>query len=293
MFGERMSTANITKYLNDFASEYRKTEKTIIERMLQNPFIHADETRISVQGTDHYVWVFTDSEHVVLRLTETREASIVHDFLMGFQGVLVTDFYPGYDSVACRQQKCWVHLIRDLNEDLWENPFNSEFEVFVSEVRNLIVPMLEAVDKYGLKRRNLGKFSKSIERFYNKIINNRNYESEITQKYQKRFERYRDSLFMFLQEDGIPWNNNMAERAIRELAVQRKIINTFYKRVAPPYLLLLGLAQTCRFQEKSFLKFLLSGEKDLDAFRVTKHKKISILAGAARSAVSAVAGEII
>ena len=41
--------------------------------------------------------------------------------------------------------------------------------------------------------------------------------------YQKRFDRYRDSLFTFLTQDGIPWENNMAERAIRQLAVQRKI----------------------------------------------------------------------
>jgi hypothetical protein len=59
----------------------------------------------------------------------------------------------------------------------------------------------------------------------------------------------------------------MAERAIRQLAVQRKISGSFFKRVAPQYLLLLAIAQTCRFQGKSFLKFLLSKEKDVDQFR--------------------------
>ena len=79
--------------------------------------------------------------------------------------------------------------------------------------------------------------------------------------YQKRLQRYRQSLFTFLDYDGIPWNNNMAERAIRHLAVQRKISGTFFASVAPQYLLLLGLAQTCRFQGKSVLKFLLSGRE--------------------------------
>jgi hypothetical protein len=37
--------------------------------------------------------------------------------------------------------------------------------------------------------------------------------------------------------------------------------------VAPQYLLLLAISQTCRFQGKSFLKFLLSKEQDVDAFR--------------------------
>ena len=93
--------------------------------------------------------------------------------------------------------------------------------------------------------------------------------------YQKRFDRYRESLFTFLTQDGIPWENNMAERAIRQLAVQRKISGSFFKRVAGHYLLLLAISQTCRFQEKSFLKFLLSKETDLDSFRQTRPVRYS------------------
>jgi hypothetical protein len=80
----------------------------------------------------------------------------------------------------------------------------------------------------------------------------------------------------FLEEDGIPWNNNTAERAIRHLAVQRKISGTFFKRIAPLYIRLLGIAQTCRFQEKSFLGFLISGERDIDKFKKQKRRKSSI-----------------
>ena len=36
----------------------------------------------------------------------------------------------------------------------------AEYEEFVLEVRNLIVPIMEAVQKYGLKRRHLNKFEK-------------------------------------------------------------------------------------------------------------------------------------
>jgi Transposase IS66 family len=208
-------------------------------------------------------------------MTETREATIVHDFLSGYQGILISDFYPGYDSVKCRQQKCLVHLIRDLNEDLWKAPFDGEFESFILEVKNLLVPMLETVQKYGLKKRHLQKFSKQIDQFYERVITDRTYRSELTMKYQSRFKRYRQSLFTFIEHDGIPWNNNMAERAIRHLAVQRKISGSFFKSVAPQYLLMLGITQTCRFQEKSLLKFLMSGEKDIDMFKETKLLKRS------------------
>ena len=54
-------------------------------------------------------------------------------------------------------------------------------------------------------------------------------------------ERYENCLFTFMTEDGIPWNNNMAGRAITQLAVQRKISGSFYKNAAPNYLVLLAM----------------------------------------------------
>ena len=80
---------------------------------------------------------------------------------------------------------------------------------------------------------------------------------------------------MFLLHDGIPWNNNTAERAIRHLAIQRKISGSFYESVTHQYLRLLGISQTCRFQDKSFLRFLLSGEKDIDKFKERRRPKSS------------------
>jgi hypothetical protein len=180
---------------------------------------------------------------------------------------LVSDFYPGYDGVPCRQQKCLVHLIRDINDDLWKAPFDKELEGFALADQALLVPILETVDRYGPKAWHLRKYLNDVDRFYDKHITGREYTSEPVRTYQKRFDRYRGSLFTFLTQDGIPWENNMAERAIRQLAVLRKISGSFFKRVAPQYLLLLAISQTCRFQGKSFLKFLLSKEIDLDSFR--------------------------
>lgn len=71
----------------------------------------------------------------------------------------------------------------------------------------------------------------------------------------------------------------MAERAIRHLAVQRKISGSFFESGAQAYLVLLGLAHPCRFQEKAFLKFLLSGERDIDAYSGGKRKRTSISQG--------------
>ena len=227
MFAERASLGTILKFFQRFAQYYASTEHLLIQRLLQSPFIHADETKIDIQGTDYYVWVFTDGTNVIFKLTATREATIIHELLEHYEGILVSDFYPGYDAVPCRQQKCLVHLVRDLNNDLWSNPFNLEFGTFVFEVKNLLVPIFEAVETYGLKRRHLHKFHSSVDRFYKQHIVDKTYMSEATIKFQKRFLRYRDSFFTFLDEDGTPWQNNIAERALRHIAIQRKISGSF------------------------------------------------------------------
>ena len=269
LFNVHVAEANLVGFLKDFAHYYSDTEQLLVKHLLESPYIHADETRINLQGVDHYVWVFTDGTHVIFKLTETREATIVHDLLSDYQGILISDFYSGYDSVQSQQQKCLVHLIRELNDDLWKFPFDGEFESFILEVKNLIVPILEAVQTYGLKKKHLHMFRKQIDQFYERVIIDRTYHSDLTTRYQSRFKRYRQSLFTFTAHDDIPWNNNMAERAIRHLAVQRKISGFFFKSVAPQYLLMLGITQTCRFQDKSLLKFLMSKEKNIDAFKKT------------------------
>jgi predicted RecB family nuclease len=267
LFGESLCDKLVLNYLKDFARFYSETERILIHRMLQSPFLHVDETKINIQGRNQYVWVFTDGKGVVFKLTETRRATIVHEFLTDYNGVLISDFYPGYDSAKCRQQKCWVHLIRDINNDLWAAPFDTEFEELVLAVRDLIIPIMECVQEHGLKQRYLGRFRAEVNEFYADVVFDRQYRSEFAVKYQQRFARYRDSLFTFLDYDGIPWHNNTAESAIRHIALQRKISGAFHESMTHDYLILLGIKQSCRFQGKSFLEFLLSEEKDIDQFK--------------------------
>jgi len=259
MFNEHVSQGVISSTLGYFADYYKNMSKRLLHDILNSPFIHADETIVNVKGSDCYVWILTNGKNVFFKLTNTRENTMIKELLQNYEGVLVSDFYTGYDSLKCKQQKCWVHLIRDLNDDLKKNPFNLEYEKFVLQVKELMLPIFETIDKYGLKIRYLNKFIPKVDLFYEYLTNSQ-YKSETTQKYQNRFLKYRNKLFTFLHYDNVPWNNNMAERGLRHIAVQRKISTNFRDRI-DDYLLLLGIMQTCRFSGQSFLKFLISGRK--------------------------------
>ena len=96
-FGETFNVAQPQKFLKQFAEYYSGAEREIIGTLLRSPFVHVDETKVNIQGANWYVWVFTDGKYVILKLADTRETTIVQEFLAQYQGVLIADFYGGYD----------------------------------------------------------------------------------------------------------------------------------------------------------------------------------------------------
>ena len=72
LFHETASQASIVSFVESFSEYYGTAESILVKRLRESSFIHVDETRLSIKGVDHYVWVFTDGRHVVFRLTETR-----------------------------------------------------------------------------------------------------------------------------------------------------------------------------------------------------------------------------
>ena len=94
--------------------------------LLQQDVIHADETPVQVHKekgrknpAKSYMWVFSSGEFEQahpIRLYEYqpgRSGSYAEDFLKGFNGILQTDGYNGYQKVPCQAHAlCWVHARR-------------------------------------------------------------------------------------------------------------------------------------------------------------------------------------
>ena len=269
LFGFRLlgrSNSIVTHQKAIACQMYESTYEGILNKMATGKLVHADETQISIRGRSAYVWVFTNLEEVAYHYTETREGDFLQELLREFKGVLVSDFYAAYDSMNCYQQKCLIHLMRDLNDDLLKQPFNEEMKELVREFAVLLKPIIETVDRFGLKARFLRKHKVFVEHFY-KRLSKRNYESEIVIKYRKRFDKYRDKLFTFLDYDDVPWNNNNAEHAIKAFAtLRRKIGEGSSDKGIREYLILLSISETCKYQGISFLDFLRSGQTSIDEF---------------------------
>jgi len=233
---------------------------------LKGKLVQADETSIIIKGKRVYVWVFTTLREVVYFYTETREASFLQQILTGFGGVLLSDFYAAYDSIPCPQQKCLLHLIRDLNDAALENPFDERLKGVIVGFAALLKCIVDTIDRRGLKRHFLKRHRGDVERFYRNMAKDES-DSESARKCKERLLKNREKLFTFLEHDGVPWNNNNAEHAIKAFARLRRCIEglTTSKGIEE-YLVLLSVCQTCKYTGVDFLDFLRSGEKDIYAF---------------------------
>jgi hypothetical protein len=155
MFGFGLTTVN-AKLVNDFEkraeSFYEQAYLDIVKSIQSGHLVHVDETKVNLKGTTGYVWVFTNLEAAVYIYSNSREGEILSDVLKDFRGVLVSDFYAAYESVSCLQQKCLIHLIRDLNDDLLKNQFDTEFKELVEAFGRLLKLIIATIDAHGLKR---------------------------------------------------------------------------------------------------------------------------------------------
>src|ERR687897_79283 len=97
---------------------------------------------------------------------------------------------------------------------------------------------------FGLKRYHLQKFKRKAESFLRHVAE-QVFQSEIAAAYQRRFERNHARLFTFLDHDGVPWNNNNAEHAIKAFARLRRVIgSSSTAKGIGEYLVLLSINET-------------------------------------------------
>ena len=204
----------------------------------------------------------------------------MHTMLKGFAGVLVSDFYAAYDALECPKQKCLIHLIRDMNQDIIAHPYDAEVQAITDSFGALLRAIVQTVDEHGLKRRSLRRHVASVASFFREL-SEQAFASEPAQALRARLLKNRDQLFTFIEHDDVPWNNNGAENAIRQFAHFRDETAPSMKEPGlHDYLVLLSVFQTCRYKGVSFWKFLLSKHKDIDVFasgvRLPRHRGLEL-----------------
>jgi predicted RecB family nuclease len=270
LFGVPLSRTEACRQRGYAADRYRGTYEAILAGLRAGSVVHADETwaQIKQPSKRGYVWVFANPTAAAYIYSPTRDGNTVREVLSGFQGVLVSDFYGGYEGVDCPQQKCLVHLARDLDDELVKNPFDDDLKGLAAAFSSLMQAVVATIDRHGLKAHFLGKHKRDVDRFYARHVESAEGSAAASQ-FRKRLTRWRPKLFTFLDYDGVPWNNNNAENAVKRFVTRRKAMGgtgALNEKGLRDFLVLLSIYQTLRYRGLNFWQFLRSGETDIDKF---------------------------
>jgi Transposase IS66 family len=227
--------------------------------------LYVDETPVNLWKSKGYVWVFASANAVYYFYKDSREGSFLPNMLGGFNGVLVSDFFTAYDALEMPQQRCLIHLMRDLNDELLRHPYDAELKNFGQMFSSTMKNIVNTIDRFGLKKRYLHKHKTFTDQFC-KLALQMECNSDVVKKYQRRIDKYHNKLFTFLDYDGVAWNNNNAEHAMKCFARYRRFADgRMTKKSVQDYWMILSMYQTCEYQGRNFLAELVDQGESLGA----------------------------
>lgn len=229
IYGLHLSVGEIAELLHALARKGRAFYEGLWEAVRAGPYVSADETGWREDGVNGYVWSFSNKDSRLYLRDQSRGQGYPHEMGTqvseaalgeGFRGVLVSDFYGGYNYHLGEHQRCWVHFIRDLKELLDKHPDEAKVSAWVGKVLALY---RKARDFKSEKRR---ERVRARFRFQDRLValGEKYLGTDVPQRVlAQRCVRYANELFTFVEHPQVPSENNAAERAIRPLVTARKV----------------------------------------------------------------------
>jgi len=256
--GLRISPGALAQAAQRVAKKLEAETQFLRQAVRGSPAVNVDETGWRVHGRNHWLWAFVTPRHTLYRIAPSRAGRIAAAELgQDFGGVVVADFFGAYNKLSGQQQKCTVHLLRELRECAKSNK-SAQFAAFRKKLKRVIADAMRLVaredfDPSALEHR--------IWRLHDRLaaMGEAPYTDPDCRRLAKRLRRHQANLLTFLFHPGVVTpDNNRAERAIRPAVVLRKISGgSRTQNGADASAHLLSLAQTCRQNSLSFVPFLL------------------------------------
>ena len=225
LYGLGLSSATIWSALGRIARGLEPKYDSILDIIMQSPYIHIDETSFYVKGVRKWVWIVATRERVYY-FVDTRKIGRIKKILKGYGGVIIVDGYHTYKLLdGLMVQRCTAHMERDLKrwakmEELLA-PEEHTARDFAALVRQIIRDARDAKEA----GRGPEMYDEMCARLDEVVRNYRRYDG-----FQKQVNKVANAghrLFTFMKYPYVDSTNNLAERCAREIVKHRAIKSTF------------------------------------------------------------------
>lgn len=223
--GVRLSVGGIVGALNQVARVGATSRQQALAAIRASPVIYADETGWREGGMNRYLWTFASED--TRYYTFGGRSKAVLDQVLGIDtaeeavGVLVSDFYAAYDHYPGPQQKCWVHLLRDIHELVRQHPADLALAAWAAAVRAVYEHALTCQHRSKPERQHAYRqLQADLAALCREAATD---ERAVQAVLCRRILKYLPSLFVFVLDPAVAADNNLAERSLRHSVISRKI----------------------------------------------------------------------
>lgn len=232
------TVVNITK---EISKKSEKTVEDIKNKLISASVNHSDETGVRINGKQYWLHTLCNENHVFYQIHKKRGKDALDEMevLKFFTGILIHDhFKPYYKYEQITHAECNAHVLRYLKSviEVFKRTETEAFLEFLVKINNR---KKEAIN-LGLKSLNANELE-DIETEYIKLLNNwksayfKYVENikEINQPLKDErclFERlleYHEEHLRFIKNFDVPFDNNLAERALRMIKTKKSVSGGF------------------------------------------------------------------
>ena len=194
----------------------------LMAQVRSSPVVNVDETCIKVDGVKFWLWTFVTKNVTLYVIRKNRGKRVLEEVLgADFLGYLGCDGWRSYSNFSGRLQRCWAHLLREAE---WLSEHCSEGRRLYVGLKGLFDDLTGALvgDPPLEMRKHLVRLGKRRLRYWL----NKHYVSGDVKGFIGKVRNGFDYWFTFVLVSGLEPTNNLAERALKEPVVQRKIMGT-------------------------------------------------------------------
>ncbi len=224
VFGLEISDGAIVNSLRRTGQQLENPTQTILEGIRASEVVGSDETGLRMNGKNGWMWVVQTPQLSYFAAVDTRAASVLEELLgEAVIPIWCCDLYAGQlKANALRFAICNAHQLRNL-------------QYAVDAGDHCFAPAMQTLRRQGLqltrrrRQMNANAYHAAANeiRTVARLLLDIPTEHKDAKRLQKRFRKHFDSIWLFLDREDVPFDNNASERTLRPAVIHRKVIGGF------------------------------------------------------------------
>lgn len=221
-YGLDVSIGAIFDFTRRVQEKLEPVYSLILKRIRSSKITYIDETSIKVNGRKYWIWIFVTESDTFIVIRKSRGMKVLKEILTRkYRGFIVCDGWKSYPNFTSKIQRCWAHLLRELKYLAEKIDEAIPLYRYMHKLYNKLVKFIEKEPPPEIRKRKWYEARATMRRWLD-----REYKNSSVKKIIEKMRNGFDHWFTFIINPGIEPTNNIAERALRESVVQRKIIGT-------------------------------------------------------------------